>query len=156
FILLINGFEFTEVMWRPRWMREYRLLAPAPEDPEPFVSIHLACCNEPPEMVILTLDSLATLDYEKFQVLVIDNNTKEEANTKPLGEHRRTLGDKFRFVHLNPWPGFKAGALNFGLRQTSPRADIVAVVDADYAVRADWLKALTGYFTDAKIAVVQC
>ncbi|HET7798224.1 MAG TPA: glycosyltransferase, partial [Nevskia sp.] len=134
FILLINGFEFTEVMWRPRWMREFGLLSPQPGDPQPFVSIHLACCNEPPEMVILTLDSLAALDYENFEVLVIDNNTKEDEVWKPVEAHCRALGERFRFFHLNPWPGFKAGALNFGLRQTSPRADVVAVVDADYAV----------------------
>jgi len=156
FILLINGFEFTEVMWRPRWRREFGLLTPQPGDPQPFVSIHLACCNEPPEMVILTLDSLAALDYDNFEVLVIDNNTKEDEVWKPVEAHCRALGERFRFFHLNPWPGFKAGALNFGLKQTSPHADVVAVVDADYAVRADWLKALTGYFVDPKIAVVQC
>jgi exo-beta-1,3-glucanase (GH17 family)/cellulose synthase/poly-beta-1,6-N-acetylglucosamine synthase-like glycosyltransferase len=155
-ILLINGFEFTEVLWRKSWQRGFSLLAPKPEDPQPFVSIHLAACNEPPEMVILTLDSLAALDYENFEVLVIDNNTKNEDVWKPVEAHCAKLGPKFRFFHLNPWPGFKAGALNYGLTQTDPRAEVVAVVDADYAVRADWLKALTGYFVDPKVAVVQC
>ena len=155
-ILLINGFEFVEVLWRRRWMREFHLLEPKPGEAQPFVSVHLACCNEPPEMVILTLDSLAALDYENFEVLVIDNNTKREEVWKPVEEHCTKLGKKFRFFHLNPWPGFKAGALNFGLKETDPRADVVAVVDADYAVRADWLKALTGYFVDPKVAVVQC
>jgi len=155
-ILLINGFEFVEVLWRRRWMREYHLLEPQPGEPQPFVSVHLACCNEPPEMVILTLDSLAALDYANFEVLVIDNNTRRDEVWKPVEEHCRILGSKFRFFHLNPWPGFKAGALNFGLKETDPRADVVAVVDADYVVRADWLKALTGYFVDPKVAVVQC
>ena len=156
-ILLINGFEFTEVLWRRRWMREF---GPLPgngaDESQPFVSIHLACCNEPPEMVILTLDSLAALDYRNFEVVVIDNNTKRDDVWQPVEEHCRKLGDKFRFFHLNPWPGFKAGALNFGLKETDPRAEVIAVVDADYAVRADWLKALTGYFADPKVAVVQC
>jgi exo-beta-1,3-glucanase (GH17 family)/cellulose synthase/poly-beta-1,6-N-acetylglucosamine synthase-like glycosyltransferase len=155
-ILLINGFEFTEVLWRKYWVRGFGLLTPEPGEAQPFVSIHLASCNEPPEMVILTLDSLAALDYENFEVLVIDNNTKNEAVWKPVEEHCAKLGAKFRFFHLNPWPGFKAGALNYGLTQTDPRAEVVAVVDADYAVRADWLKALTGYFLDPKVAVVQC
>ncbi|HZP67355.1 MAG TPA: glycosyltransferase, partial [Rudaea sp.] len=155
-ILLINGFEFTEVLWRKRWLREFGLLAPAPDAAQPFVSVHLACCNEPPEMVILTLDSLAALDYENYEVLVIDNNTKRDEIWQPVEAHCRKLGPKFRFFHLNPWPGFKAGALNFGLKETDARADVVAVVDADYAVRADWLKALTGYFADPKVAVVQC
>ena len=155
-ILLINGFEFTEVLWRRKWMREFKLLEPAPGDPQPFVSIHLACCNEPPEMVILTIDSLAALDYENFEVLVIDNNTKREEVWQPVRDHCAKLGPRFRFFHLDPWPGFKAGALNFGLKETDSRADVIAAIDADYVVRADWLKALTGYFADPKVAVVQC
>ena len=155
-ILLINGFEFTEVLWRPRWLREFKPLTPKPGDPQPFVSIHLACYNEPPEMVILTLDSLAALDYENYEVIVLDNNTKNPEIWKPVEAHCARLGERFRFYHLEPWPGFKAGALNYGLEVTDPRAEVVAVVDADYEVRRDWLRALTGYFADPKVAVVQC
>ncbi|WP_430391203.1 glycosyltransferase [Dyella sp. 20L07] len=155
-ILLINGFEFTEVLWRRSWIRNAGLLKPDPVEKQPFVSIHLACYNEPPEMVAITLDSLAALDYENFEVLVIDNNTKDPAIWKPVQEYCEKLGSKFRFFHLEPWPGFKAGALNFGLKETDPRADVVAVIDADYEVRKDWLASLTGYFHDPKVAVVQC
>jgi exo-beta-1,3-glucanase (GH17 family)/cellulose synthase/poly-beta-1,6-N-acetylglucosamine synthase-like glycosyltransferase len=155
-ILLINGFEFTEVLWRPRWLRGFGLLEPEPPERQPFVSIHLACYNEPPEMVILTLDSLAALDYANFEVLVIDNNTKDPDVWKPVEAHCARLGPRFRFFHLEPWPGFKAGALNFGLAETDPRAEVVAVVDADYVVRSDWLATLTGYFHDPAVAVVQC
>jgi len=155
-ILLINGFEFTEVLWRRGWVRHAGLLTPDPVEKQPFVSIHLACYNEPPEMVIITLDSLAALQYENYEVLVIDNNTKDPAIWKPVQEYCEKLGTKFRFFHLEPWPGFKAGALNFGLKETDPRADVVAVIDADYVVREDWLATLTGYFHDPKVAVVQC
>jgi exo-beta-1,3-glucanase (GH17 family)/glycosyltransferase involved in cell wall biosynthesis len=155
-ILLINGFEFTEVLWRKRWLRHFGLLPPDPPERQPFVSIHLACYNEPPEMVIATLDSLARLDYHNFEVLVIDNNTKREEVWKPVEAYCAGLGPRFRFFHLDPWPGFKAGALNFGLKETDPRAQVIAAIDADYVVRADWLSALTGYFHDPKIAVVQC
>src|SRR5690606_34977075 len=82
--LLINGFEFTEVSWRPYWLRECKPLDPKPGDPQPFVSIHLACYNEPPEMVILTLDSLAALDYDNYEVIVLDNNTKNPDVWKPV------------------------------------------------------------------------
>jgi exo-beta-1,3-glucanase (GH17 family)/cellulose synthase/poly-beta-1,6-N-acetylglucosamine synthase-like glycosyltransferase len=155
-ILLINGFEFVEVLWRRKWIRHFGLLEPDPRGGQPFVSIHLACYNEPPEMVIATLDSLAGLDYRNFEVLVIDNNTKREEVWKPVEQRCEELGERFRFFHLDPWPGFKAGALNYGLKQTDPRADIIAVVDADYVVRKDWLSALTGYFHDRNVAVVQC
>jgi exo-beta-1,3-glucanase (GH17 family)/glycosyltransferase involved in cell wall biosynthesis len=155
-ILLINGFEFTEVLWRRSWIRHAGMLEPDPVEKQPFVSIHLACYNEPPEMVIVTLDSLAALDYQNYEVLVIDNNTKDPAIWKPVQEYCEKLGAHFRFFHLEPWPGFKAGALNFGLKETSARADVVAVIDADYVVRADWLATLTGHFHDPKVAVVQC
>ncbi|HTV86766.1 MAG TPA: glycosyltransferase family 2 protein [Dyella sp.] len=155
-ILLINGFEFTEVLWRRSWIRHAGMLEPDPVEKQPFVSIHLACYNEPPEMVIVTLDSLAALDYQNYEVLVIDNNTKDPAIWKPVQEYCEKLGTRFRFFHLEPWPGFKAGALNFGLKETDARAEVVAVIDADYVVRADWLAALTGYFHDPKVAVVQC
>lgn len=155
-ILLINGFEFTEVLWRRKWMRHAGMLRPDPPEKQPFVSIHLACYNEPPEMVIVTLDSLAALDYANFEVLVIDNNTKNPDVWKPVQAYCEKLGKRFRFFHLEPWPGYKAGALNFGLKETDPAADVVAVIDADYEVRADWLASLTGYFHDPKVAVVQC
>ena len=155
-ILLINGFEFTEVLWRRSWVRNAGMLRPDRPEKQPFVSIHLACYNEPPEMVIITLDSLAALDYENYEVLVIDNNTKNPDVWKPVQAYCEQLGKRFRFFHLEPWPGFKAGALNFGLKETDPRADVVAVIDADYEVRHDWLSTLTGHFHDPKVAVVQC
>ncbi|MBD8899654.1 glycosyltransferase family 2 protein [Rhodanobacter sp. DHG33] len=155
-ILLINGFEFTEVLWRRGWVRHAGMLRPDVPEKQPFVSIHLACYNEPPDMVIVTLDSLAELDYENYEVLVIDNNTKDPAVWGPVKDYCEKLGKRFRFFHLEPWPGFKAGALNFGLKETSPEADVVAVIDADYVVRHDWLSTLTGYFHDPKVAVVQC
>jgi exo-beta-1,3-glucanase (GH17 family)/glycosyltransferase involved in cell wall biosynthesis len=155
-ILLINGFEFTEVLWRREWTRHAGMLRHDPPNRQPFVSIHLACYNEPPEMVIVTLDSLAALDYANFEVLVIDNNTKDPAVWKPLQEYCEKLGKRFRFFHLEPWPGYKAGALNFGLKETDPAADVVAVIDADYEVRSDWLASLTGHFHNPKVAVVQC
>ncbi len=155
-ILLINGFEFTEVLWRQRWLRHSGLLEPDPPERQPFVSIHLACYNEPPEMVQVTLDSLAALDYAHYEVLVIDNNTKDPAIWEPVRAYCEKLGPRFRFFHLEPWPGYKAGALNYGLKQTDPRAEVVAVVDADYVVREDWLSRLTGHFHDADVAVVQC
>ena len=155
-ILLINGFEFTEVLWRREWVRHAGMLRPDSPEKQPFVSIHLACYNEPPEMVIVTLDSLAELDYQNYEVLVIDNNTKDPAVWGPVKDYCEKLGKRFRFFHLEPWPGFKAGALNFGLKETAPEADVVAVIDADYVVRHDWLATLTGYFHDPKVAVVQC
>ena len=153
-ILLTNAFEFVEVKWRRKWLREFHPIE-SPGAPQPFVSIHLPCYNEPPAMVILTLESLKRLDYENYEVLVLDNNTKDEKVWRPVQEWCERAGARFRFFHLDNWPGFKAGALNYGLTQTDPRAEVVGVVDADYVVEPEWLKVLTPHFTEKQVAVVQ-
>lgn len=154
-VLLSHGFEFGEAMFKRTWQRRFQPLPPHAPDAQPFVSVHLACYNEPPEMVIATIDSLAAMDYSNFEVLVLDNNTKDEALWKPLEARCAELGPRFRFYHLDNWPGFKAGALNFGLRQTDPRAEVVGVVDADYVVSPDWLSSLIPHFDKPDVAVVQ-
>ncbi len=159
-ILLTNGFEFTEAVWCKRWLRQF-LPEPLPEGAhEPFVSIHLPCYNEPPEMVIQTLASLARMDYRNFEVLVIDNNTKKEETWKPVERYVATMnasgtGPTVRFFHLDNWPGFKAGALNFALEETDPRAEVIGVVDSDYVVSPDWLKVTVAHFAAPRVAVVQ-
>jgi exo-beta-1,3-glucanase (GH17 family)/cellulose synthase/poly-beta-1,6-N-acetylglucosamine synthase-like glycosyltransferase len=154
-VLLSHGFEFGEVLFKGRWKRRFSPLPPLPPEEEPFMSIHLACCNEPPEMVIATIESLARLDYTNYEVLVIDNNTQDEALWRPVEEYVAKLGPNFRFFHLLPWPGFKAGALNFALKETDPRAEVVGVVDADYVVTPDWLSSLAPHFKIPDVAVVQ-
>lgn len=154
-IMLINGFEFTEALWqRGGWRRHFAPLDHMPT-PAPKVSIHVPCHNEPPEMVMQTLEGLLALDYPDFEVLVIDNNTRDEAVWKPVQAYCDSLGPRFRFFHLAPWPGFKAGALNYALEQTDPAAQVIAVIDSDYVVRPDWLRALVGYFEQPKVGVVQ-
>ncbi|HXH02716.1 MAG TPA: glycosyltransferase [Candidatus Competibacteraceae bacterium] len=154
-VVLINGFEFTEILWKRDWKRAFRPLDPNRDRPWPKVSLHLACYNEPPELVIETLNSLARLDYPDFEVLVIDNNTKDPAVWKPLEEHCAKLGPRFRFFHVDPLSGYKAGALNYALRHTHPEARIIGVVDADYVVEPNWLISLVPYFDDPKVGFVQ-
>lgn len=153
-LLLVDGLELTEVLWANRrraFAPLYGALSPNP----PKVSIHVPCYNEPPHMVMQTLDALAALDYPNFEVLVVDNNTKDEAVWKPLEAYCRKLGPRFRFFHLPKWPGFKAGALNFALTQTAKDAEIVGVIDSDYIVSHDWLHVTIPYFDKPEVAFVQ-
>ena len=155
-LLLVDGFELTEVIWTNERRRPF---APrhdwTPDANAPKVSIHVPCYNEPPHMVIETLDALAKLDYPNFEVLVIDNNTKDEAVWKPLEVYCAKLGARFRFFHLPQWPGYKAGALNFALTQTAADASVIGVIDSDYVVNSDWLRATIPYFEKQDVAFVQ-
>jgi cellulose synthase/poly-beta-1,6-N-acetylglucosamine synthase-like glycosyltransferase len=150
----------AETIWRRRWSREAvpaaDMIARQPAGRAwPKVSLHLAICNEPPAMVIQTLDSLAKLDYPDVEVIVIDNNTKDPAIWRPVQDYCAQLGERFRFFHFDVMKGFKAGALNHVLSQTASDAKIIGVIDSDYVVRPDWLKALVPYFDDGRISYVQ-
>ena len=154
-VLMIYGVEFSEVMFKGGWVRAFKRARPVAAEQELFVSVHLACYNEPPQMVIATIESLSRLDYTHFEVIVVDNNTRDEALWKPVETYIAQLPDNFRFFHLPQWPGFKAGALNFALQQTAARTQIIGVVDADYVVTRDWLATLVPHFADAQVAVMQ-
>lgn len=138
-VILINGLELTEMFWLRRRRRRHAPLHPGAGQRLPKVSLHLAICNEPPALVIETLDSLAALDYPDYEVLVIDNNTTDPHLWQPVADHCVTLGARFRFFTLGKWPGYKAGALNFALQQTAADAEIAGLADSDYVVRRDWL-----------------
>lgn len=153
-VLLAEAHEWAESLWS----REYRRLfkpQDVPDDLLPMVSVHVPAYNEPPDMMIETLDALAALDYPRFEVIVIDNNTRDPAVWRPVEAHCARLGERFRFFHEAPLAGFKAGALNFALEHTAVEAEVVAVIDSDYKVHPRWLRDLTPQFLDPEIAVVQ-
>ncbi|HWT97405.1 MAG TPA: glycosyl hydrolase family 17 protein, partial [Terriglobales bacterium] len=78
-IFLIEGAEMALNLWLGKTSRR---LVPPPIDGSwklPKVSVHVPCYNEPPEMMIETIKALEKLDYSDYEVLIIDNNTKDEA-----------------------------------------------------------------------------
>jgi cellulose synthase/poly-beta-1,6-N-acetylglucosamine synthase-like glycosyltransferase/exo-beta-1,3-glucanase (GH17 family) len=121
----------------------------------PKVSIQIPAHRENPDVLIATLNSVAKLNYPDFEVLVVINNTPEEALWQPVEATCRALGSRFKFLNLMGVQGFKAGALNQALSQVSPDAEVIALLDADYEVHADWLKDLVPYFVNQNIALIQ-
>ncbi len=134
-------------------------LAPRPEKPAagnaflPRVSIHLPISNEPVEVVTKTLEALSRLAYPAYEVIVVDNNTADPALWMPVSDRCDQLG--FQFIHVNPLPGYKAGALNLALESSSPECGLIAVVDADYELDPGFLVENVGAFQDPAIAFLQ-
>ncbi len=153
-VLLAEAHEWAEALWVTERRRELKPRA-VPEDQLPMASIHVPAYNEPPDMLMRTLDALAALDYPRFEVLVIDNNTKDAAIWEPVRAHCERLGPRFRFFHVDPLAGFKAGALNFALRHTAPEAELIGVIDSDYIVDPRWLLQLAPEFSRPEVAIVQ-
>ena len=153
-VLLTEAHELAEAVWVRKRRREF-LPVEADDAYRPKVSIHVPCYNEPPAMVKQTLDALANLDYPDFEVLIIDNNTKDPAVWEPVRDYCATLGPRFKFFHVAPLAGFKGGALNYLIPHTAPDAEVIAVIDSDYCVDRNWLKHMVPHFADPKIAIVQ-
>jgi glycosyltransferase involved in cell wall biosynthesis len=110
----------------------------------PKVSVHVPAHNEPPELVIQTLTAITHLDYPNYEIILIDDNSADDVQWQPVMAFCRQQGIKS--FHLMNYPGYKAGAVNFALQQTDPTAEVVAIVDADYLVRPNWLRETVPYF----------
>ncbi|MEJ2142302.1 MAG: glycosyltransferase [Gammaproteobacteria bacterium] len=153
-VLLAEAHEWAEAIW---YKKRHRLpdLKSAADGYFPKVSIHVPAYNEPPEMLRETLTALAHLDYPDYEVLVIDNNTKDAAVWQPLQAICDELGSRFHFYHVDPLAGFKAGALNYAMEKTASDAELIAVIDSDYVVSPEWLRDLVPQFENERVAIVQ-
>jgi len=152
-VLLAEAHEWAESIWARRPEK------PAPDPDRPYthrkVSIHVPIHAEPPDMVINTLAALRRLHHDDYEVIVVDNNTRDPALWQPVQAWCDRQESNFRFFHVDPLDGYKAGALNFALAHTAADADLVAVIDSDYVVSPDWLRDCTPLFDDDKVAIVQ-
>ena len=157
FIALVERLEQMEIICRHawRWSRVPTDVIVAPGSRRPKVSLHIPVYAEPPDMVMATLDALAQLDYPDFEVLVVDNNTRDPALWRPVEVHCGRLGGRFRFFHVDELAGAKAGALNFAMRHTAADTELIGVIDSDYQARPNFVTALVGYFDDPSLGFVQ-
>ena len=150
-LLLTETTEWVLALWRKR--RKGAISGALPRIPR--VSIHVPIHDEPPVMVMQTLSALSRLEYPWFEVIVLDNNTHDEALWKPVQAFCQSLGPRFRFFHFDGVTGYKAGALNKALELTDPAAAYIAVVDSDYQVAPTWLRTVMPGFADPTVAVIQ-
>ncbi|HEX4118173.1 MAG TPA: glycosyltransferase family 2 protein [Rhizomicrobium sp.] len=150
-IILTEGIELAASLWRV----DRRTVRAAISETSQRISIHVPTYNEPPQMVIETLDALARLDYEDYDVILLDNNTPHPEAWRPVEAHCKMLGPRFRFFHFDGVQGFKAGALNRALALTDPEATHIAVIDSDYQVEPFWLRRAMPLFASPAVALVQ-
>jgi hypothetical protein len=139
--------------WRRRITRSHPLPAVAERD-LPFVSLHVPAHNEPPDMVIETLRHLLRLDYPRYEVILIDDNTDDEKLWRPVEAWCARHGVKF--AHLEDWPGYKSGALNYALRElTDEAAEVIGVVDSDYQIEPGFLRGCAPAFGEPWVGFIQ-
>ncbi|MEZ5056884.1 MAG: glycosyltransferase [Saprospiraceae bacterium] len=129
---------------------------PLPTDaPLPFVTIQLPLFNEK-YVVERLLTAVSQLDYPKelVEVQVLDDSTDE---TSELIEQfiQNLEGSNFDFQHIqrSDRTGFKAGALDYGLKMA--KGEFIAIFDADFVPDTQFLQQTLGSFSDPKVGLVQ-
>ncbi|MEX2271678.1 MAG: cellulose synthase family protein [Vicinamibacterales bacterium] len=127
---------------------------PLPAD-LPKVCIQLPIYNE---MYVADrlIDACVEMDYPRdlLEIQVLDDSTDETRAIAELAVRRHAArGINIEYLHRTNRSGFKAGALENGLRHTD--APFVAIFDADFIPPADFLACTLGHFSDGKVGMVQ-
>src|SRR4029078_5479015 len=124
----------------------------------PVLPVHLPLFNEM-YVVERLLDAVAEIRYprDRFQVQVLDDSTDETQDIckRKIADLRARYADlDIEYVHRVDRSGFKAGALENGLR--TAKGEFILIFDADFLPQADVLERSIHHFLDPRVAVVQC
>ena len=137
-----------------------RDLAPRPksyfaEEELPRVTVQLPLFNEV-YVVGRLLAAVTAMDYprERLEIQVLDDSTDETRGAAGRAVARyRAEGFDISYLHREDRAGFKAGALEAGLR--AAKGQLVAIFDADFVPRPDCLRKLVHFFTDPLVGCAQ-
>jgi cellulose synthase/poly-beta-1,6-N-acetylglucosamine synthase-like glycosyltransferase len=121
----------------------------------PRVTVQLPIFNE--QFVIDRLiDACCHLDYprELLEIQVLDDSTDETKEVaRSLVEQYRNAGNPIVYIHREDRYGFKAGALDHGLKTAT--GEFVAIFDADFVPPRNWLMQVIHHFAEPDVGMVQ-
>ena len=121
----------------------------------PKVTVQLPVYNEL-YVVERLIDAVCQFDYpkERLEIQVLDDSTDETADVaKARVAHHRGLGVDVHYLHREDRTGYKAGALAAGLKVA--KGELIAIFDADFVPRTDFLKQTVHHFVDPGVGMVQ-
>ncbi|HJU53520.1 MAG TPA: glycosyltransferase [Pyrinomonadaceae bacterium] len=155
-LAVYGGYRVKQVVdfWR------YRKLAPQPsarfsEDELPHITVQLPLFNEM-YVVERLLKSITEIDYprDRLEIQVLDDSTDETVKLADATvESYRRAGFDIHYIHRTDRTGYKAGALENGLK--SAKGELVAIFDADFVPKPDCLRKLVDFFTDPLVGCAQ-
>lgn len=138
----------------------YRHRRKAPGTPEPFedhphVTVQLPMYNEQ-YVARRIIEQACRIDYprERFQIQVLDDSTDDTVEIAAAAvEKAKAEGFDIEFIHRDNRVGYKAGALENGLK--TAKGEFVAIFDADFVPGEHIIKDAIHYFTDERVCAVQ-
>jgi cellulose synthase/poly-beta-1,6-N-acetylglucosamine synthase-like glycosyltransferase len=121
----------------------------------PKVTIQLPIFNE--QFVIDRLvDCVCKMDYpaDKLEIQVLDDSTDETVDVaRGVVDRYAAMGHNITYHHRTNREGFKAGALDAGLKVST--GEFVAIFDADFTPHSDWVQNVIHHFADPEVGMVQ-
>ncbi len=160
-LLSAYGLHRSHLVWlcfrHRRALARTQAVAPAQVDDAalPIVTIQLPLFNEATVATRL-LDHVALMDYprDRLEVQVLDDSTDEtQALVRAHVERLRAAGHDFVYLHRTDRTGYKAGALEEGLRVA--KGDLIAIFDADFLPQPDFTRTCVAHFEDPRVGMVQ-
>ena len=121
----------------------------------PRVTIQLPIFNEKYTVERL-LRAVTQLDYpaECLQIQVLDDSTDDTYDlVAHLVENYKLHGVNIELIHRVDRKGYKAGALENGLHTAT--GELIAIFDADFVPKPDWLKRTVPSFQNPKLGCLQ-
>lgn len=121
----------------------------------PKVTIQLPIFNEM-YVVERLVESVCRIDYPRdlLEIQVLDDSTDETCGiARACVERQRQKGHDIVYIHRVNRQGFKAGALENGLKLA--KGQFAAVFDADFVPSPDFLMRTVPFFSDDKVGMVQ-
>ncbi|MBN1300001.1 MAG: glycosyltransferase [Melioribacteraceae bacterium] len=153
-ILIFSSHGFIMIYYRNKFRNSSHSKAETNAD-LPAVTIQLPLYNE---MYVAErlIDSVCCIEYErsKLEIQVLDDSTDSTTEiVNEIVEEKRKEGFNIKHIHRTNRKGYKAGALKEGL--LTARGEFIAIFDADFVPRPDFLKTTMGYFSDNRVGMVQ-
>jgi len=121
----------------------------------PNVTIQLPIYNEKYTVTRL-MTAVTQLNYpaEKLQIQILDDSTDDTNQlVSELVAEYKARGLNIVQLHRDNREGYKAGALSDGLK--SATGELIAIFDADFVPKPDWLKKTVPLFQNPKLGCLQ-
>ena len=154
-ILAIYGWHRYYLVYLYMRHRGAQPHATALPDPLPRVTVQLPVFNEM-YVVERVIDAACRIEYprELLEIQVLDDSTDETCEIAELAVRRHAAqGLNIKYFHRNQRDGYKAGALEAGLKVA--QGEFITIFDADFLPSPDFLHRVMPYFCDERVGMVQ-
>ncbi len=138
-----------------KYKKNYNPNPPQQFDELPRVTVQLPIFNE--QFVIDRLiEAICAMEYpkDKLEIQLLDDSTDEtQLVARGIVDRYAALGNPIVYIHRTNRHGYKAGALDEGLKVA--KGEFVAIFDADFVPPKDWIMRVIHHFAEPHIGMVQ-